>query len=269
MKYSIITTCKGRLHHLKQTLPAFVQQADAEVVVVDYDCPDKTADYVRANFPTVKVVQLADRPIFNLSKARNAGVEVATGEIFIFLDADILPASDFTEKAASLPAETYGEFIFTNDVRGSCVVPAAQFHLVGGYDEVILGYGAEDLDLYLRLRLAGLKRDVLSETLIEKVIRNTGRERVQFIDVGKKLGFARGVLYREAKSLLLRFELKCELDIKLRQAIWDRVDEIIHSPDVFENKLYLEIPLPEIKAGGLLQNCEFGRTLRMSVKLAK
>lgn len=269
MKYSIITTCKGRLHHLRQSLPCFVAQKDAEVIVVDYDCPDNTADYVREHFPSVKVVKLADRPIFNLSKARNAGVNIASGETFLFLDADIIPVADFTEKVSGIGPDTYGEFVFTNDVRGSCVVPAAKFNLIGGYDEVILGYGAEDLDLYHRLRLAGLTREVLSETWIERVIGNTARERVQFIDVGKKLGFARGVLYREAKSLLLKYEMKCELDIKLRQAIWDRVDEIIHSPDVFETRMYLEIPLPEIKAGGLLQNCEFGRSIRLSVKLSK
>ncbi len=42
-KFSIITTCKGRLEHLKQTLPAMLAQKDSEVIVVDYSCPHGTA----------------------------------------------------------------------------------------------------------------------------------------------------------------------------------------------------------------------------------
>jgi len=41
-KFSIVTTCKGRLGNLQQSLPTFVAQAAAEVVVVDYDCPEST-----------------------------------------------------------------------------------------------------------------------------------------------------------------------------------------------------------------------------------
>ena len=32
-----VVTCKGRLHHLRQTLPALAAQAGTECVVVDYD----------------------------------------------------------------------------------------------------------------------------------------------------------------------------------------------------------------------------------------
>jgi hypothetical protein len=41
-KFSIVTTWKGRLRDLQQSLPTFVSQAAAEVVVVDYDCPEGT-----------------------------------------------------------------------------------------------------------------------------------------------------------------------------------------------------------------------------------
>ena len=41
-RFSIITTCKGRLENLKHTLPKFLRQENTEVVVVDHDCPDHT-----------------------------------------------------------------------------------------------------------------------------------------------------------------------------------------------------------------------------------
>src|SRR5260370_11681104 len=40
-RLSVVVPCKGRLQHLRRSLPTFVAQPDSEVIVVDYDCPDK------------------------------------------------------------------------------------------------------------------------------------------------------------------------------------------------------------------------------------
>ena len=50
--FSIVTTCKGRLEHLQRSLPSFAAQSGAEVVVVDYDCPDGTGIGLQRTFPT-------------------------------------------------------------------------------------------------------------------------------------------------------------------------------------------------------------------------
>ena len=40
-KFSVsITTCKARLDHLKETLQAMLDQADSDVIVVDYSFPE-------------------------------------------------------------------------------------------------------------------------------------------------------------------------------------------------------------------------------------
>ncbi|MBM4221050.1 MAG: hypothetical protein FJ170_03775, partial [Gammaproteobacteria bacterium] len=70
---SFITTCKGRLQHLMQTLPKMAAQPGTETIVVDYDCPDNSGDWVAANFPAVRVVRVKDQPIFVASRARNLG----------------------------------------------------------------------------------------------------------------------------------------------------------------------------------------------------
>ena len=72
MYIAFVVTCKGRLHHLKETLPLIVKQEPDEIVVVDYGCPDGTAAWVAVNFPRVKIVQF-DSPSFNVSHARNLG----------------------------------------------------------------------------------------------------------------------------------------------------------------------------------------------------
>ena len=61
---SIVTTCKGRLHHLRRSLPRFLAQPNTEVIVVDYDCPDGTSDVVAREFPAARVVAVKDRPHF-------------------------------------------------------------------------------------------------------------------------------------------------------------------------------------------------------------
>jgi hypothetical protein len=60
---AIITTCKGRLAFLKQTLPLMVATG-FPVTVVDYDCPEGTGDWVAANFPDVNLVRVKDRSFF-------------------------------------------------------------------------------------------------------------------------------------------------------------------------------------------------------------
>ncbi|HET7097660.1 MAG TPA: hypothetical protein VFJ68_09740, partial [Casimicrobiaceae bacterium] len=53
-RFCIVTPCKGRLQYLRQALPTFVVQKETEVVVVvvvDYDCPDRTKDWVAGPFP--------------------------------------------------------------------------------------------------------------------------------------------------------------------------------------------------------------------------
>lgn len=125
--YAFITSCRGRLHHLKKTLPRLVAQSGAEVIVVDYNCPDGTAAFVAENFPAVKLVVERDAAFFNLSRARNMGAQAASGEVLIFVDADVLIAPDFTKRLATeLPRGFVGGFSAPtpkwNGIVGSCVV---------------------------------------------------------------------------------------------------------------------------------------------------
>ena len=57
---SVITTCKGRMHHLEEALPTWLAQegGNYEIIVVDYGDPDKSADYVEElNDPRVRAVR--------------------------------------------------------------------------------------------------------------------------------------------------------------------------------------------------------------------
>ena len=155
--FSIITTCKGRLEHLKQTLPRMLEQGAAEVVVVDYSCPDGTGDWVRETFPAVRVVDVKGEQGFSNWKARNAGAAAATGNLLLFCDADTILAPNAGDSIArALPPKTYGFFkrnatarfnkaglrLGSNQLRGFHAIPAPAFRRLGGYDDVLRGWGA-------------------------------------------------------------------------------------------------------------------------------
>src|SRR5881409_3903042 len=91
---SIITTCMARLEHLKLSLPAMLAQPGAEVVVVDFSCPQQTGDYVAKHFGRARVVSVPGEQSFSNWKARNAGAAAATGDLLLFCDADTVLAEN-------------------------------------------------------------------------------------------------------------------------------------------------------------------------------
>lgn len=160
-KYSVITTCKGRLHHLKETLPCMTSDEHAEVIVVDYDCPQGTYDWVKTTYrERVKLVKFSDRPKFNASIARNAGAKVASCEVLIFIDADIIAhENSLRSMAAMCNTETYVTISQGTEAKeknnkqttGTVAIHRTNFDKVEGYDEVFDSWGGEDSDIYNKL----------------------------------------------------------------------------------------------------------------------
>lgn len=152
---SIITTCKGRLDHLKQSLPRMAAQPGTETIVVDYGCPDGTGDWVAQHYPQVCLVRVRNVEGFNASHARNIGARAATAPWLGFFDADILLADRFS--ASVLPALRNGNYYRASPVTlqtwGSVICHRDDFFRINGYDEAYSGWGGEDDDLLAMLAL--------------------------------------------------------------------------------------------------------------------
>ena len=159
-----ITTCKGRLAHLQQSLPRAVGQG-IPCVVVDYSCPEGAANWVEANFPQVAVIRVEGEAEFNASRARNLGAAAARTPWLGFFDADILLDPTFAKMIA--PKLTSGQFYraspLTRQTWGSIVCAREDFGAAGGYDETYAGWGGEDDDLIRALLMLG-KRPVRVRT---------------------------------------------------------------------------------------------------------
>ncbi|HET9764125.1 MAG TPA: glycosyltransferase [Casimicrobiaceae bacterium] len=186
-KLTIVVPCKARLEYLKRSLPTFVTQPESEVVVVDYDCPDGTRDWVAANFPRARVVAVNDAPFFNLSRARNVGAREARADWIVFCDADNLLAPSFaTELFARVSPGAYLRTLRetprgtrTHNVPLAC--EATTFWFLGGYDDAFQGWGVEDREFVDRLDRSGI-REVVGPANLVDTLRHGNAERSGFYE---------------------------------------------------------------------------------------
>lgn len=191
MKLSIIIPTLNEEKLLPQLLtqlnePLLRNEFELEVIVSDGGSSDKTLKIAR-DFNCV-VLQSLSEDTKTIAAGRNIGANVATGEILIFINADVLladPARFFhtiiiefgkssspamTCKVKSFPGEQvfldwffhafYNLYFFLlNQIgigigRGECqIVKKELFDAVGGYDSTLAA--GEDFDLFRRLRKYG------------------------------------------------------------------------------------------------------------------
>jgi GT2 family glycosyltransferase len=184
MDVSVVIATKDRSRTLARALRSLELQRgapDFEVVVVDNGSTDTTPGIVEAQakrgvYPVVYRYEAEP----NRGKARNRGIEDASGTLIAFCDDDVqaprhwlaaharahdghprtvvngpilnVPSYDSHPKAT--PANYSGAFLCTCNAS----VPRAALREVGGFDERFDLYGWEDTELGVRLREAGIRR---------------------------------------------------------------------------------------------------------------
>lgn len=92
VKVTVVIPAYNAAKSIDRTIVSILNQTftSYEIIVVDDGSTDNTADYLKSNFPSVRVIrQINGGP----SKARNTGIQNAQGEYIAFLDAD-----DYWEK---------------------------------------------------------------------------------------------------------------------------------------------------------------------------
>ena len=168
---------------LAETLRAVAEQSHPpdEIIVVGRDESTALTEFPDVTFIDTEVPVCA-------AKARNMGMHAASGDLFLFLDADCLPQTNWL--ITHLQRQTRGEMIVGGSVaiHGSnywaqsdnvsmfhdfvpqhppgyrfllptlnLSVRRTVFEQVGGMDETFPGAAAEDADWTVRMRLAGFK----------------------------------------------------------------------------------------------------------------
>ncbi|MFB5759259.1 glycosyltransferase family 2 protein [Paenibacillus medicaginis] len=111
MKLSIVIPTYNRDHLLLKGLLFLSEQViksedfELEVIIVDDGSTDRTAEYildVQKSIKNLIHVYLPRDSGSNLSRARNAGLNIASGDIICFMDSGILVPADFSEKIMNI-----------------------------------------------------------------------------------------------------------------------------------------------------------------------
>lgn len=222
---TVIMVCKDRLSHVKESLPFVLKNEDIETIFVDYSCSQESGKWVSKNHPSVKIVYSGYRKFFNLSEARNLGANVATNNILVFIDADNIVPRDFAKTICSEfvdvdfmgpdggPAHTLGLLACTRDI----------FNKVGGYDEVFLGWGGEDIDIRQRFKRLGARYRPLETSKFNYIEHDQSEsalgERHPLNINDKKLAMAIAYTYMEVKFDVEDLTRR-KLDKRLRRKLY-------------------------------------------------
>lgn len=222
---TVVTTCRGRLHHLRQSLPLIVAQPGLHCIVVDYGCPDHTGDWVQRHFPSVKVVRVPAGGPFSISRARNLGAMQAQTAWLCFLDADTLVGPDFHNDVGTVLRD--GHFFLADpcphELAGLVVCRREDFSRIEGYDEIFAGWGCEDRDLYARLGRIGCTQSQFPAHGV-RVISHGDDERMRNYDVADRFVSLRvNGMYFQIKNDLARLINKTDLMLADRQELYARI----------------------------------------------
>lgn len=207
MKISFCTTCMGRAHHLKRTLPQnladtvdWVRPDAVEFVVVDYDSPDDLVEWIETD-PVLapyrergilRLVRVGGQSHFRHSHAKNVAHRAATGDVVCNVDADNFVGPGF---AAYLRAVFYRRpraVVATSRLDRGLVHPRYQgcmgrialrrsdFDALGGYDESarFRGWSGEDTDLLMRAVRSRLAPVLIRDRRFLEVVTHSDLERI-------------------------------------------------------------------------------------------
>lgn len=218
---------EGKLEHCLRALQQQTYPAECfEVIVADGASRDRTVEIART-----AGARVIDNPRQNPSAGRNLGIAESRGSLVACLDDDCVPTRDWLSRGvAALQTGAYDalggplpvpegstpwsravDWVFGMAARGAGAVQSAQtthavvedipggnalyrraaLDTVGPYDETLW---AEDLDLHLRMRMAGLKLGFCSDFVASHRRRDTVRS---FYAQMRRYGIGRVQVFRK------------------------------------------------------------------------
>lgn len=230
MGVGLVVACKGRLAFLSQAMPTWRALPLAEIVVVDVECPDGAGDWAEGlGDERIRVVRMTNVPKFNLSQARNRGIEAARAEWLVLIDSDILLASEFSAVMGGVVGgSVYRCSPMLPSLGGTLLVERQHLVTVGGYDEVYENWGDEDADLMRRLEFAGVRAEGFASSLVQHIPHDdTVRTRFHATqDIGTSA--ITNYLYGTIKIAAIR-QLGTDLPLDVRRALYVRAGELARS----------------------------------------
>ena len=190
-KLSFCTTHQNRLHQIRHTLPANLEHnrrhADIiEFVLVDFIKDDNVElwDFVKKNFAEdlesgyLKYFSTRKLPYFHASIAKNTSHRLARGGILVNLDCDNFTGPNGGRVVLNHFAKSRNVFLhqFSDGYLygnfGRIGYRKKDFMAIGGYDQLMLPMGYQDMDLITRLQAYGKTKISFDSAEFNRAITN-------------------------------------------------------------------------------------------------
>lgn len=159
---SIVTVCMNRPEHLRFSSRRVAKWSrHQEHLIVDWSSHASVLREDLPDDPRIRLLRVEGEEIWNLARAYNFALSQACGSRLFKLDADCWPESCIDQEIgfSRVPLCHFGS---GPDGRvGQWLMEREFLEAVGGFNELLLGYGFDDKDLKARLRLH-LAHDVRS-----------------------------------------------------------------------------------------------------------
>lgn len=170
--FSLVVSVMNRTDRLKIMLDTWLRVPFIqEVVIVDWSSTPAIYDdpYLKKCIDSsvkLKLVRMEGQDYFNISRANNLGYDFCNKNNTHFCKVDVdcllLDASIFDICFNSVtnkrPYFFTGDFRFDANLTGVCFMKMSDFCF---YNENLIGWGYDDIDLYSRLQHNGLKRYIV------------------------------------------------------------------------------------------------------------
>lgn len=211
MKLSLVTTCMGRAHHLKQTLPKnladsvdWARPEELEFVVLDYSSPDDLAAWITTDpvlqpyrdAGILKFARSTGQTHFRHSHAKNMAHALSSGDFVCNVDADNFLGFGFVQWLRAVFIRRPNAIVASNrlDTRlnlgnhkgcmGRVALSRENFWMLGGYDEStrFRGWSGEDSDLLIRAARKFLRPVFIRDPRFLRVVEHTDLERIRLTE---------------------------------------------------------------------------------------
>ena len=192
MKLSFIIPAYNEENRIQKTIEAIDSHVPSgysyEVIVVDHGSHDKTVEVVSATSATV-----LSHPDGTIARLRNYGVEHVSGEVLVFIDADVLLTGNWSKRFADIAPSLFAEepvmtgswvsvpnppnwieknwfkplevVANTHINSGHLIISKKNFESIGGFDTSL--ETGEDYEISMRAKTHGIK--IIDDAQLEAI----------------------------------------------------------------------------------------------------
>ncbi|MEB3316938.1 MAG: glycosyltransferase family 2 protein [Cyanobacteriota bacterium] len=216
MGLSVVTVCMNRRDHLLATAPRVAAWPHhREHLIVDWSSAVPLCRQDLPADPRLRLLRVEGETHWNLCRAYNFAFAQARGDRLLKLDADAWPtdALDPADPALRLPplaGDVKGQGLLcafgsgSEGRKGQFLIDHPLLDAVGGFNELLVGYGFDDKDLLARLlHWSGRRAKEIPEAAIG-VIAHSDAERAELAAGREGLAASQGLAAMRATRLANR-----------------------------------------------------------------